>query len=71
MNFEREKTWGKMEKLCEKISNDENAWYTTNIDYAEYMKAAKSLVFSLSGEQVKNLSKIPVYVKIDGIPQIL
>lgn len=69
--FEREKTWGKMEKLCEKISNDENAWYTTNIDYAEYMKAAKSLVFSLSGEQVKNLSKIPVYVKIDGIPQIL
>lgn len=69
--FEREKTWGKMEELCSKISGQENIWYTTNIEYVQYMTAAKNLLFRADGSHVENLSKIPVYVKMDGERRIL
>ena len=45
--FEREQTWGKMEEFCRKVSGHQNVWYTTNIDYVNYMTAAKNLVFSV------------------------
>ena len=69
--FEREDTWEKMEMLCEKLSGDKNVWYTTSIDYVKYMKAAKSLEISLDGTKIENSCKIPVYVKLNGKPQIV
>ncbi len=69
--FEREDTWEKMEILCEKLSGDKNVWYTTSIDYVEYMKAAKSLEISLDGTKIENSCKIPVCVKLNGKPQIV
>lgn len=69
--FEREQTWEKMEAFCEKVHGLDDVWYTTNIDFADYMNAARSLVFSADGEKVRNLSAVKIYAKIDGERKIV
>lgn len=69
--FEREQTWEKMEEFCRKIYGREDIWYTTNIDYVNYMNAARSVVYSVDGSRAENLSRIPVYVRIDGGKRVL
>nr|WP_302468881.1 hypothetical protein [Blautia massiliensis (ex Durand et al. 2017)] len=69
--FEREQTWEQMESFCRKISNHENVWYTTNMDYVNYMNVARNLIFNAECTYVENLSKIKIYCKIDGECQIL
>lgn len=64
--FDREGTWEQMEALCEKLSGLDNVWYTTNIDFVNYMNAARGLIFSADGTKVQNLSAIPVFAEIDG-----
>lgn len=64
--FDREQTWEKLEEFCKKISGHENVWYTTNIDYVNYMTAARNLIFNAECTQVENLSKIEIYCKING-----
>ena len=64
--FEREQNWEQMEEFCKEISNQPDTWYTTNIDYVDYCKAAKGLIFSANGTKVENPSKIPVYGILDG-----
>lgn len=64
--FEREHTWKKMEDFCREISGRENVWYTTNIDYVNYIDAAKKLIFSADCTKAENPSKIKIYAKIDG-----
>ena len=69
--FDREQTWEKMEEFCKKISGHENVWYTTNIDYVNYMTAARNLIFNAECTQVENLSKIEIYCKINGECRII
>lgn len=64
--FDRQDNWQQMEEFCEKISGQEDTWYTTNIDYVDYMTAARNLIFSMDGTQIVNLSKIQIYAKVDG-----
>ncbi len=61
--FEREQTWDKMEELCGKLAGHSDIWYTTNLEYADYINAARALVFSADGQRVQNLSAIPVYAR--------
>lgn len=69
--FEREGNWEQMEELCKKLSGQDDVWYTTNIDYANYMNAARMLNFSADGKRVQNLSAISIYAEIDGERVIL
>lgn len=69
--FERQQNWEQMEALCEKLSGQNDVWYTTNMDYALYMTAARNLVFRADGNGVENLYKLPIYAKIDGENVIL
>lgn len=69
--FERQQNWEQMEALCEKLSGQNDVWYTTNMDYALYMTAARNLVFRADGNGVENLYKLPIYAKIDGEKVIL
>ena len=69
--FEREQTWDKMEEFCQQISGKKDVWYATNMEYVNYMTAARQLMFRADRSQVENLSKIPVYVKLDGERRIL
>lgn len=64
--FEREQTWEKMEAFCQKVAGKEDTWYTTNIDYVDYMTAARNLLFSADGSRVENRSKTAIYALIDG-----
>ncbi len=69
--FERENTWEDMEAFCEKVHGQEDVWYTTNIDYVNYMNAARSLAFSADGSRVQNLSSVAVYAELNGERVIL
>lgn len=69
--FEWEQTWDKMEEFCQQISGKKDVWYATNMEYVNYMTAARQLMFRADRSQVENLSKIPVYVKLDGERRIL
>jgi peptidoglycan-N-acetylglucosamine deacetylase len=62
--FERENTWGMIEELCKLVSNQEDVWYTTNIDYYNYTMAMKNLVFSLNQSYVYNPSCTAVWFKL-------
>ena len=43
---------------AKKFPDHENVWYTTNIDYVNYMTAARNLIFNaectLGGEFIQN-----------------
>lgn len=69
--FDRQKNWDYIEKMFRLISGYEDTWYVTNIEYADYIIAARNLHFSANGNRVVNLSKIPIYVKIDGKQTII
>lgn len=69
--FEREGTWDKMEQLCDTLSGQEDVWYTTNIDFYDYVTAARRLVFSADGRRIMNLSAIPVYAEVEGERRVL
>ncbi len=69
--FDRENTWEQMEALCGKLSGLPDVWYTTNIDYVDYMNAARGLLFSADGTRIRNLSSIPIYAEVDGERRIL
>lgn len=69
--FERQQTWEKMEQLCRSLSGQEDVWYATNIEYFQYMTAAKQLVFRADGSCPENPYKIPIYAEIDGEKVIL
>ena len=69
--FDRQDNWQEMEAFCEKISGQEDTWYTTNIDYVDYMTAARNLIFSIDGTQIVNHSKLQIYAKVDGKKVIL
>lgn len=69
--LERENTWEKMEAFCEKMHGREEVWYTTCLDYADYMTAARRLIFSADGTRAENPSKIKIYAKLDGECRIL
>ena len=69
--FERQQTWDQMETFCREISGRPEVWYTTNIEYADYMEASRRLLFSADGKSVVNQSRIPIYALIDGEQKIL
>ena len=69
--FDRDGTWGMMEDFCDRVHGKPDVWYTTNMDYVNYMNAARSLVFGADGSRVCSLSSIPVYAEVEGERRIL
>lgn len=64
--FGGDNSWDKIEALCDKLHGKEDVWYTTNIDYVDYVNAMRGLIFSVDQSMVENPSKTPVYMEIDG-----
>lgn len=69
--FEQKNNWNVMENLCQKLQGKEDVWYTTNIDYYNYVQALRNLVFSTDGKIVENPLKTPVYIEIDGEKKVI
>ena len=64
--FRKDGNWNVIEGFFEKVSNNSNIWYATNIEVYEYVTAYRSLVYSADGDKVYNPTATDVWVKIDG-----
>lgn len=58
--------WQMMEEFCALVSGQENIWYATNIEIADYMDAWERLQFTASGDRVYNPSAQAVWLEVDG-----
>ena len=66
--FEWDKNWDLIEEFCKTVSGDDDVWYATNIEIADYVRAMKSLKFSVDRKTVHNPSALDVWISIDGEP---
>lgn len=64
--FSNQNNWELMEEFCKLMSNHEDIWYATNIEYVNYMEAAKRLVFAADTSFVHNPSAMSVWISIDN-----
>lgn len=60
--FARENNWELIEQFCELVAFREDTWYTTNIDYMNYVTAMRSLIFSTDASRVFNPSAFSVWL---------
>ncbi|MFA6930687.1 MAG: polysaccharide deacetylase family protein [Lentisphaeria bacterium] len=65
--FERQKTWERIEGFCHDISGQQDIWYATNIEIYDYMQAARNLQFSADGTLVFNPSCRSVWLNVQGV----
>ncbi|MBR6510027.1 MAG: polysaccharide deacetylase family protein [Clostridia bacterium] len=52
--FDRNNNWEHIEKICQKLANNNEIWYATNIEIYDYVTAYKSLRYSANGSKVYN-----------------
>lgn len=58
--------WDILECFCRAVTECGGVWFATNGEVCAYIKAYRSLVFSLDGERVFNPSCMPVWIEIRG-----
>ncbi|MBE6571009.1 MAG: polysaccharide deacetylase [Ruminococcaceae bacterium] len=63
--FERNKDWDKLEKICEKLSGRDDIWYATNIEIYDYVKAYESLIYSADGSMAYNPTLYTIWFDYD------
>lgn len=63
--FENNKNWDLLDKICSALSNKPDVWYATNIEIYDYVSAYRSLVFSADGSRVYNPSLITAWFSAD------
>lgn len=64
--FENNGNWEHLETICQKLSGKENVWYATNIEICDYVKAYKSLQYSVDGTLVYNPTLYDIWFDVDG-----
>ena len=64
--FDDGDNWNIIEELAKTLSGREDIWFATNMEIYEYVKAYRSLEFSIDGERVFNPSAQPVFIEIRG-----
>ncbi len=64
--FDRNKNWDRIEKICQTLGGREDLWYATNIEIYEYVHAFESLIFSADGSRVYNPTLLTVWFYQDG-----
>lgn len=65
--FDRNDNWELAEKMCEKLSGNDELWYATNIEIYDYVQAYKSLRYSADGHMVYNPTLITVWMDVDSV----
>ena len=69
--FENNKNWDLLNKICSALSNKPDVWYATNIEIYDYVSAYRSLVFSADGSMVYNPTLLDIWFTEDGEPYII
>lgn len=64
--FDNGNNWDRIEAFCEKISQNKEVWFATNIQIYEYVTAFRSLVYSADGRRVYNPSAQDVWLSVNS-----
>ena len=64
--FDRNDNWEHIEEICEKLANNDEIWYATNIEIYDYVQAYKNLRYSANGCMVYNPTLLTVWLDVDG-----
>lgn len=64
--FDNNNNWDRIEAICEKLANNDELWYATNIEICEYVEAYKSLKYSADGRRVYNPTVTKLWFDVDG-----
>ena len=64
--FDLNDNWEHMEEICEKLSNNDEIWYATNIEICDYVEAYKSLKYSADGHRIYNPTLFTLWLDVDG-----
>lgn len=59
--------WDHMEEVIRKISGHDDIWYATNGEIEEYVRAYRSLEYSMDGKKIYNDSNMDIWVEIAGV----
>ena len=63
--FPRDNKWDLIEGFCSFIGGRSDIWYATNIEFVDYINAAKNLKYTARADMVYNPSAIPVWISVD------
>ena len=64
--FDTGNNWEHLEKICEKISGNDDIWYATNMEIYNYVNAYNSLELSADETIIYNPTLIDIWLDIDG-----
>lgn len=64
--FDNNKNWDRIEKICAELGGKGDVWYATNIEIHDYIEAYKSLVFSADERIVYNPTLKKVWFWMDN-----
>ena len=70
--FDRDDNLSVIENFCEYMSGRDDIWYATNIEIADYMKAARGLIYSVDGTHIYNPYATDVWIMLlsDNSPEM-
>lgn len=63
--FSRDDNWEVMEQFCRLVGGRDDIWYTTNIDFVDYMERAKGLQFGVDNTFVYNPYAASVFLSVN------
>lgn len=66
--FDKKNNWEHIEQICEKLANNDEIWYATNIEIYDYIQAYRSLMYSADGYTVYNPTLYTIFFDVDGVP---
>ncbi len=64
--FDHENNWELMEEICQRLANNDDIWYATNIEIYDYVEAYKSLRYSANGHIVYNPTLFTIWFDVDS-----
>ena len=63
--LDRNDNWEHMEAICQKLADNDEIWYATNIEIYDYVEGYRRLVYSADGTLVYNPSLFPIWIDVD------
>lgn len=64
--FDTNHNWDLIEEFCKRASGWEDVWYATNIEVCDYLRAVRSLHFSVEKNLVYNPAAVAVWIEVEG-----
>jgi len=66
IEFDKNNNWNMIEEFCKMVSDRDDIWYATNIEYVDYINVKKNLKFTAKGDIVYNPSASSAWLNVEG-----